>query len=86
MVLRGGRLLTEANRLISSPSVLGSAEMSAPVTPAAPGRAGMRCVTESGGRGARLRSVQREGHLLPGRGGGERTTERIQYTPLPLIL
>lgn len=65
-----------------SVSVLRSTEMSAPVTTAASGRAGMRCVTASGGRGARLRSihirtVQREARLLPGRGGGTRNPERI---------
>lgn len=95
MVLRGVRLLTEANRVIFSASLsfeaLSPIEMSAPVSPAASGRTVMRCVTESGRRGARLRSihtglVQREAHLLPGRGGAERNTEGIQYTLKPLML
>lgn len=53
-----------------SVSVLRSTEMSAPVTPAASGRARMRCVTESGGRGARLRSIH------TGRSRGKRTSCR----------
>lgn len=94
MLLRGVRLLAEADRLICSPSLSFEApspiEMSAPVTPAASGRAVMRCVTDSGGRGARLPSiraglVQGEAHLLPGRGGAERRTEGIQYTFEPLM-
>lgn len=84
---RGVRLLTHAKRPMCSSALLlvsrSPTEMSAPVASAraASVRTGMRCVTGTGGEGARRLSifieealVQREARLLSvrgGEGGGE---------------